>query len=72
VSVVGSLTELFVDSSGIYWITDAGVLNKCPITGCPGTGPTMITNGITGATHLKVQGSSAYWLGSSAVYRIGL
>jgi len=72
VNVVGSLTQLFVDASGIYWITDAGLLNKCPLSGCPGTGPTTITSGISGAKFLKVQGSSAYWLGSSAVYRIGL
>jgi hypothetical protein len=72
VGVVGSLTQLFVDASGIYWITDAGLLNKCPLSGCPGTGPTTITTGISGAKFLKVQGTSAYWLGSSAVYRIGL
>ncbi len=72
VKPVDGVSELFVDASGVYWINTTGVLNKCPLTGCPGTGPTIITSGISGAKFLKVQGTSAYWLGTSAVYRIAL
>lgn len=61
-TTVGSVLGMAADSSGLYWMTTSG-LNTCPITGCPGSGPTVITNSVAdGSKYLRVQDSFVYWL----------
>jgi hypothetical protein len=61
-TTVGSVLGMAADSSGLYWMTTSG-LYTCPLTGCPGSGPTVITNSVAdGSKELRVQDSSVYWL----------
>lgn len=61
-TTVGSVLGMAADSSGLYWMTTSG-LNTCPLTGCPGSGPTVITSSVAdGSKELRVQDSSVYWL----------
>lgn len=61
-TTVGSVLGMAADSSGLYWMTTSG-LNTCPLTGCPGSGPTVISHSVAdGSKELRVQDSSVYWL----------
>jgi hypothetical protein len=61
-ATVGAVLGMAADSSGLYWMTTSG-LNTCPLTGCPGSGPTVITSSVVdGSKELRVQDSSVYWL----------
>jgi hypothetical protein len=74
-TAVGAVLGMAVDSSGLYWMTTGG-LYTCPLTGCPGIGPTAITGSVAdGSKELRVQDSSVYWLTpgtgiDGAIYRV--
>jgi hypothetical protein len=61
-ATAGAVLGMAADPSGLYWMTTSG-LNTCPLTGCPGSGPTVIANSVAdGSKEVRVQDSSVYWL----------
>jgi hypothetical protein len=74
-STAGAVLGLAADSSGVYWMTTSGVYT-CPLAGCPGVGPTVLTSSVAdGSKELRVQDSSVYWLTPGAgtdgvIYRV--
>jgi hypothetical protein len=61
-ATASAVLGMAADSSGLYWMTTSG-LYTCPLAGCPGSGPTVITSSVVdGSKNLRVQDSSVYWL----------
>ena len=68
--VTGSMSEMAVDSSGVYWVQDNYVLT-CPLSGCVGA-PRAVTPSIGSVEKLRLNTGFVYWVnvGVNGIYRV--
>jgi hypothetical protein len=58
--------SMVVDATNIYWLTGTlsgtnGNVKTCPITGCPGAGPTVLVSGLAIPKLLALNAGKLYW-----------
>jgi hypothetical protein len=68
---VPSISELEVDDSGVYWVSEsAGTLRQCPLTGCPPGGAATLASGRASPKALTLGDGFAYWIEGNAILKI--
>jgi hypothetical protein len=61
-----------VDGASVYWTTAVSPwrLMTCPESGCPSSGPTVLTELAPASTAVAVDANAIYWISGFGLYKL--
>lgn len=61
---------LAVDDSGVYWLTPAGSLRRCPLGGCRAATPLLLAHDRVNPTLLTLDAGFIYWVEGTTIVKL--